>query len=115
MGKSGAKATRAAGRCSLWSCRRQWRQARPPRREHDWPNCDLIDGEKLMERRTFLVGSAMALPMLGANEKINVAVVGVGGRGTAHVREYLSIPEARVAAVCDVNTAQTERAGQLVN
>jgi predicted dehydrogenase len=68
-----------------------------------------------MERRTFLVGSAMALPMLGANEKINVAVVGVGGRGTAHVREYLGIPEARVAAVCDVNTAQTERAGQLVN
>ena len=68
-----------------------------------------------MERRTFLVGSAMALPMMGANEKVNVAVVGVGGRGTAHVREYLTIPGARVAAVCDVNTAQTERVGQLVN
>src|ERR1700730_19462956 len=68
-----------------------------------------------MERRTFLVGSAMALPMMGANEIVNVAVVGVGGRGTAHVREYLTIPGARVAAVCDVNTAQTERVGQLVN
>jgi predicted dehydrogenase len=68
-----------------------------------------------MERRTFLVGSALALPMMGANEKVNVAVVGVGGRGTAHVKEYLTIPGARVAAVCDVNTAATERAGVLVN
>src|ERR1700730_17967809 len=68
-----------------------------------------------MERRTFLVGSAMALPMMGANEIVNVALVGGGGRGTAHVREYLTIPGARVAAVCDVNTAQTERVGQLVN
>jgi predicted dehydrogenase len=68
-----------------------------------------------MERRTFLVGSALALPMMGANEKVNVAVVGVGGRGTAHVREYLTISNARVAAVCDVDTAATERAEQLVN
>jgi predicted dehydrogenase len=68
-----------------------------------------------MERRTFLVGSAMALPMMGANEKVNVAVIGVGGRGTAHVKEYLTIPGARLAAVCDVNTAATERAGVLVN
>ena len=68
-----------------------------------------------MERRTFLVGSAMALPMMGANDKVNVAVVGVGGRGTAHVKEYLTSPGARLAAGCDVNTAQTERAGALVN
>src|SRR6266851_9313454 len=74
----------------------------------------MIYREKKMERRTFLVGSAMALPMMGANDKVNVAVVGVGGRGTAHVREYLTIPGARVAAVCDVNTAATERAEQLV-
>src|SRR6266404_5289996 len=70
--------------------------------------------EKTMERRTFLVGSAMALPMMGANEKVNVAVVGVGGRGSAHVREYLTIPGARVAALCDVNTAATERNEQVV-
>src|SRR5216684_6631362 len=70
--------------------------------------------EKTMERRTFLVGSAMALPMMGANDKVNVAVVGVGGRGSAHVREYLTIPGARVAALCDVNTAATERNEQVV-
>jgi predicted dehydrogenase len=68
----------------------------------------------MMERRKFLIGSAMALPMMGANEKVNVAVIGVGGRGSAHVREYLNIPSARIAALCDVNTAATERNEQVV-
>ncbi len=68
----------------------------------------------MMERRTFLVGSAMALPMMGANDKVNVAVVGVGGRGSAHVREYLGIPNAHIGALCDVNTAATERNEQVV-
>ena len=67
-----------------------------------------------MGRRTFLVGSAMALPMMGANDKVNVAVVGVGGRGSAHVREYLGIPNAHIGALCDVNTAATERNEQVV-
>ena len=67
-----------------------------------------------MERRTFLVGSTMALSALGANEKVNIAVVGVGGRGKDHVRQYLAQPEANVVAVCDVNTAQTERAVAMV-
>src|SRR6266700_2038065 len=70
--------------------------------------------EKTMERRTFLVGSAMALPMMGANDKVNVAVVGVGGRGSAHVKEYLTIPNAHIGALCDVNTAATERNEQVV-
>jgi len=52
--------------------------------------------------------------MMGANDKVNVAVVGVGGRGMAHVNEYLGIPGARMAAACDVNTAATERAEQAV-
>jgi predicted dehydrogenase len=67
-----------------------------------------------MERRTFLVGSAMALPMMAAGDKINIAVIGVGGRGTAHVKNYLQIPNARIAALCDVNTEQTERNAQTV-
>ena len=56
----------------------------------------------------------MALPMMGANDKVNVAVVGVGGRGSAHVREYLGIPNAHIGALCDVNTAATERNEQVV-
>src|SRR5579872_2456266 len=65
-----------------------------------------------MERRTFLLGAGTALlsrTAFGANDRVNVAVVGVGSRGTDHINEYVKLPAAKVAALCDVNTAQTER------
>ncbi|MGI8745448.1 MAG: Gfo/Idh/MocA family protein [Bryobacteraceae bacterium] len=71
-----------------------------------------------MERRTFLMagaaGGALAMRAFGANDKVNVAVVGIGGRGKEHVKQYLQLPGARVAALCDVDTAQTERGSQMV-
>ena len=71
-----------------------------------------------MERRTFFLGAATAwgaTRVLGANDKVNLAVIGIGGRGSAHVRYYLKIPDARIAGLCDVNTAQTERATVVVD
>jgi len=67
-----------------------------------------------MERRTFLLGGAAALRALGANDVVNMAIVGVGSRGTDHVKEYLKLPSARIAALCDVDTAQMERISQIV-
>ncbi len=69
-----------------------------------------------MERRTFLVGigGALSTRAFGANDKVNVAVIGIGGRGKDHLREYLRLPGARVAALCDVDTAQTERGSKMV-
>ena len=43
-----------------------------------------------------------------------MAIVGVGSRGTDHVKEYLKLPGARIAALCDVDTAQMERISQIV-
>lgn len=44
--------------------------------------------------------------VLGANDRINVGVIGVGGRGTYVAREFAKVGEgthnARIAAVCDV-------------
>ncbi len=51
--------------------------------------------------------------VLGANDRVNVAVIGVGGRGRSHVSHLAKIKGASVAAVCDVDTAQTERAVQI--
>ena len=67
-----------------------------------------------MERRTFLLGGAAALQAFAANETVNMAIVGVGSRGTEHVKQYLKLPSARVAALCDVDTAQMERVSQIV-
>jgi predicted dehydrogenase len=59
-------------------------------------------------RRAFLTAAGAAVSagcVLGANDKVNVAVVGVGGRGNAHINEYVKLPGARIAALCDVDQA----------
>ncbi len=71
-------------------------------------------------RRQFVKAAAAAIatarfPILGANDRINVGIVGVGGRGTDHIDFYSKLDsEARIAAVCDVNQASRERAVALV-
>jgi len=46
----------------------------------------------------------------GANDKVNVGIVGLGGRGTTHLNNYTGLKEAQVVALCDVNQAARERA-----
>ncbi len=63
-------------------------------------------------RRVFLgaATAAAAVRVWGANDRINVALVGLGGRGTNHLNTYAKLPEARIAAICDVDQAARERA-----
>ncbi|HCC56410.1 MAG TPA: gfo/Idh/MocA family oxidoreductase [Solibacterales bacterium] len=50
-------------------------------------------------------------PILGANDRVNVGIVGLGGRGNDHINYYGSLDQdCRIAAVCDVNQAARERA-----
>ncbi len=63
--------------------------------------------------RRFFLGAATAAAaarVWGANDKINLAIIGLGGRGTDHLRTYAGLPGARVAVVCDVDQAARERA-----
>src|SRR5438445_12481815 len=63
--------------------------------------------------RRFFIGAATAAAaarVWGANERLNVAIVGLGGRGTNHLNVYSRLPEARVAGLCDVDQAARERA-----
>jgi predicted dehydrogenase len=63
-------------------------------------------------RRFFLgaLTAASAVRVWGANEKVNVGIVGLGGRGSGHVNIYSSLPEAQVVGLCDVNQEARERA-----
>ena len=69
-------------------------------------------------RREFIAAgaafTAAAARALGANDRAGVVVVGVGGRGTDHLKNYMTIPEARIVAVCDVNQTAREVAAALV-
>jgi len=48
--------------------------------------------------------------ILGANDTVNTAVIGIGGRGRGHVGYFAKQARCRIAAVCDVNQAARERA-----
>ena len=54
-------------------------------------------------------------PILGANDRISIGIVGLGGRGTDHINFYSRLDtDARIAGLCDVNQAARERAVALV-
>ncbi len=62
-------------------------------------------------RRGFLkgsiaVGASMLLPhsrVLGANDDIRMAVIGIHGNGGGHIDRYRAMPGVRVVAICDVD------------
>jgi predicted dehydrogenase len=65
-------------------------------------------------RRGFLgmagVGLAAGWRASAANDSLNLAVIGLGGRGRDHLHEFLKRPDVRIAALCDVDQAALERA-----
>ena len=77
-------------------------------------------------RRTFLKTSALAaagaiLParswgrVLGANDDLRVAVIGLNGRGQNHLQSLARIQGVRVVALCDPDTAVLDRVKGKVN
>ncbi len=55
--------------------------------------------------------AASALRVWGANDRVSLAIVGLGGRGGgAHLRTFATLPGARIVGLCDVNQAARERA-----
>ena len=63
--------------------------------------------------RRFFLGAATAAAatrVWGANEKINVGIVGLGGRGSNHLNVYSRLPDSRVAVICDIDQAAREKA-----
>lgn len=71
-------------------------------------------------RRSFFYSAGMAITaaeatrVMGANDRIQVAIIGLGGRGRAHVNIYHNTQECTIAAICDVNQAARERGAALV-
>jgi len=65
------------------------------------------------QTRRFFLGAltaASAVRVWGANDKVNVGIVGLGGRGTSHLNTYTRLSEAQVIGLCDVNQAAREKA-----
>jgi predicted dehydrogenase len=66
-------------------------------------------------RTTALAATAAALSprswaqVVGANGDVRVAVIGLNGRGRNHLSSLRAVPGARIAAICDVDTAVLEK------
>src|SRR5882724_4119271 len=59
-------------------------------------------------RRNFIAGVAalsLARPqgVLGANDRVRLAVCGLRGRGMDHIRRFSQVPGVEIAAVCDID------------
>jgi predicted dehydrogenase len=73
----------------------------------------------MSNRRDFLRG-ALAMTaasysrVLGANDKLNLGVIGVGDRGRHDMSLFLNHPELRVPAICDIYGAHIGAAKQIV-
>lgn len=71
-------------------------------------------------RRDFLRAAGAAAiataahPILGANDRIRVGIIGLGGRGNNHMTSYAAIQTCEVAGLCDVNQAARERGVALI-
>jgi predicted dehydrogenase len=71
-------------------------------------------------RRTFFsLATAAAVAAtrqkaVAANDKVDIAVIGLGGRGQNHMNIYAKLPDANIVALCDVNQAALERGQALV-
>ncbi len=78
---------------------------------------------RTLNRRQFLqqsMGAATALTVLsgprvfGANERIVVGVMGIGGRGTALTEKFAARPDVAIAYVCDPDTRRFKAVSALV-
>ena len=71
-----------------------------------------------MDRREFLTATGTTVAtmtaaqysrVLGANDRLNTAVVGVNGRGKAHIRTVAANAGMHVAAVVDIDQSVAEK------
>lgn len=50
----------------------------------------------------------------GPNDQVVLGMIGVGSQGSGRLREFLKLPDVRIAAICDVDNAHAERAAGMV-
>jgi predicted dehydrogenase len=70
-----------------------------------------------LSRRAFVASSAAAAArVLGANDRINLGLIGTGGRGTDHIRDLIRRKDLNIAitATCDTYRTNREKGAALV-
>ncbi|HJL75257.1 MAG TPA: twin-arginine translocation signal domain-containing protein, partial [Candidatus Marinimicrobia bacterium] len=53
--------------------------------------------------------------ILGANDRINIGIVGLNGRGQGHIRAVANIRNVTIRALCDVDSRVLTKSVETVN
>jgi len=78
-------------------------------------------GTRVTRRGFMRAAAAVAAPLVvsskvfGANDKITMGSVGVGGRGTGDTRTFMHFSEMRVLGVCDADANHAKRAKTMID
>src|SRR5215813_7777649 len=69
-----------------------------------------------MNRRHFLVSASAAASQswASANDRVRLAIIGVGSRGSAHIREILPVANVEIAALVDPDGRRTDTAAATI-
>ncbi|MBZ0255423.1 Gfo/Idh/MocA family oxidoreductase, partial [bacterium] len=76
-----------------------------------------MDSQSTINRRGFTkntlavsgaLAAAPSLTALGANDKIRLGFIGLGGRGQHHFRQFLDFKDVDIVSLCDVDQDNTD-------
>jgi predicted dehydrogenase len=79
---------------------------------------DFLKSGSMVAAAAAIPGSLHALSVpgriLGANDRVRVAIVGLRGRGESHIKGYGALPNVEIAALCDIDdSVMSERLAQV--
>jgi predicted dehydrogenase len=80
-----------------------------------------LDRRKFLKTSTMAAAAAVAAPSIvpqgafGANDRLNLGLIGCGGRGNWLARHFSELGECVVVAACDVDRSQLEKGVERVN
>src|SRR5437763_15097317 len=63
-----------------------------------------------VDRRSFLIGSALAVRAVQAQTTVATAMIGIGNRGSFRLESVLRQPNAKVMALCDIKPDRLDKA-----
>ncbi|HXB75345.1 MAG TPA: Gfo/Idh/MocA family oxidoreductase [Candidatus Acidoferrales bacterium] len=63
-----------------------------------------------VDRRFFLIGSALSAQAFQSEKPVNTAMIGIGGRGSFLLQGVLRQPNAKVLALCDIKPDRLDKA-----
>ena len=58
---------------------------------------------------------ALGVPIANTKEKINMGIIGVGLRGTAHLKNLLLRDDVNITAICDIDNERLKIAEKIIS